>query len=235
MTLSRHYVFTVKASFQQLKQNRRTWAFLLKLRHYSLWSKLIKKDFTKTNPVPRHAWRAFIFYQSLTETAFFYFFLRYLNELLLSTAMPQKISGQVLSCHSISHRPEPSGRAVHGGGWWIGHWRTTWSTVCSSAFTLTGRRGGHTSFQARNQGGHLGLCPPENFKTLHCNFDTFRNLQRIMMKFCILIIFKKSLIWIFFVLLVSNLVNKIYWDRPFDRKFRKWLVFNHKYAGIVKT
>jgi len=25
------------------------------------------------------------------------------------------------------------------------------------------------------------------------------------------------------------------WERPSDRKFRKWLVFSHKYAGIVKT
>jgi len=25
------------------------------------------------------------------------------------------------------------------------------------------------------------------------------------------------------------------WDRLSDRKFRKWLVFNHIYAGSVKT
>ena len=34
------------------------------------------------------------------------------------------------------------------GGWWIGHWRTTWLTVCSASpcTTFTGRRGGHTPF-----------------------------------------------------------------------------------------
>ena len=25
------------------------------------------------------------------------------------------------------------------------------------------------------------------------------------------------------------------WDRPSDRKFHEWLVFNHKYAGTIKT
>jgi len=50
------------------------------------------------------------------------------------------------------------------------------------------------------------------------------------LKFCILIIFKKGLTGIFFVLLIS--LQDISWDRLSDRKFRKWLVFNHKYAGI---
>ena len=37
-----------------------------------------------------------------------------------------------------------------------------------------------------------GICPPNIFKTLHSNFDIYRNFQRIKMKFYILIIFKKS-------------------------------------------
>jgi len=46
--------------------------------------------------------------------------------------------------------------------------------------------------------GNLGICPqPENFKTLPGNFDICRNCQRTKMEFCILIIFKKSLICIF--------------------------------------
>jgi len=49
--------------------------------------------------------------------------------------------------------------------------------------------------QARNQRGRL---TPENFKTLHSNFDIYRNFQRIKIKFCILVIFGKILIWIFF-------------------------------------
>ena len=47
--------------------------------------------------------------------------------------------------------------------------------------------------QARNQGGPFGAFPPpEIFKTLHSNFDICRNFQIIKLKFCILIIFKKS-------------------------------------------
>jgi len=46
--------------------------------------------------------------------------------------------------------------------------------------------------QARNQGGNLGIGPPEIFKTLHSNFDICRNFQRIKMKFYIIIMFKKS-------------------------------------------
>jgi len=30
-------------------------------------------------------------------------------------------------------------------------------------------------------------------------------------------------------------LQDLYWDRPSERKFRKWFVFNHKYAGIAKT
>ena len=49
--------------------------------------------------------------------------------------------------------------------------------------------------QARNHGGHLGhFPPPEIFKTLHSNFGICRNFQRIKMKFCIQIIFQKSLV-----------------------------------------
>jgi len=29
-------------------------------------------------------------------------------------------------------------------------------------------------------------------------------------------------------------LQDLFWVRPSDRKFRKWLVFNHKSAGIVK-
>jgi len=37
----------------------------------------------------------------------------------------------------------------------------------------------------------MGHYPPGNFKTLHSNFDIYRNCQRIKMKFYILNIFKK--------------------------------------------
>jgi len=55
------------------------------------------------------------------------------------------------------------------------------------------------------------------------------------MKFYILIIFKKSY-WNFslsYWQIIS--LQDLSWDRSSDRKFRKWLVFNHKYAGSVKT
>jgi len=42
-----------------------------------------------------------------------------------------------------------------------------------------------------------GIWPPEIFKPSHSNFVICRNFQRIKMKFCIQIIFEKSLIWIF--------------------------------------
>jgi len=50
----------------------------------------------------------------------------------------------------------------------------------------------NSTVHVRNQGEHLEHMPPEIFKTLHSNFDICRNLQRIKMKFYILIIFKKS-------------------------------------------
>ena len=90
--------------------------------------------------------------------------------------------------------------------------------------------------QVRNQGGgHLGHIPPETFKTLHSNFDICRNFQRMKMKFYILIIFKKSY-WKFplsYWWIIS--LQDLSWDSLCDRKFRKWLVFNHKHAGSVKT
>jgi len=78
-----------------------------------------------------------------------------------------------------------------------------------------------------------GKFPPEIFKTLHRNFDIYRNFRRIKMKFYILINFKKSY-WNFSLscsLIIS--LQDLSWDRLSDRKFRKLLVFNHKYAGSV--
>jgi len=49
------------------------------------------------------------------------------------------------------------------------------------------------TYQARNQRGHLRHLPPsEIFKTLHSDFDIYRNFQIIKMKFCVLMVFKKS-------------------------------------------
>jgi len=52
----------------------------------------------------------------------------------------------------------------------------------------------YVAMQVRNQGELGHFPPPENFKTLHSNFHICRNFQGIKMKFCILNIFKKSLI-----------------------------------------
>jgi len=94
----------------------------------------------------------------------------------------------------------------------------------------------HPSFQVRNQGGAFGtFASPETFKTLRSNFDICRNFQRMTMKFYILIIFKKYY-WNFSLscpLIIS--LKDLSWDRLSDQKFRKWLVFNHKYAGIVNV
>jgi len=49
------------------------------------------------------------------------------------------------------------------------------------------------------------------------------------MKFCILIIFKKSYLN-FFVLWVITSLQDLSWDRPSDWKFHKQLVF-HRYTG----
>jgi len=52
------------------------------------------------------------------------------------------------------------------------------------------------------------------------------------MKFYILIVFKKP--YFNFSLSCSLIIiswQDLSWDRLSDRKFRKWLVFNHKHAG----
>jgi len=77
---------------------------------------------------------------------------------------------------------------------------------------------------------------PEIFKTLHSNFYICRNVPRIKMKFHILIIFNKSY-WNYSLscsLIIISLQD-LSWDRLTDRKFRKWLAFDNKYAGSVKT
>jgi len=55
---------------------------------------------------------------------------------------------------------------------------------------------GEFEYQLPQPGGEgiWGVCLPEIFKTLHSNFDICRNFQTIDMKFCILIILKKSFI-----------------------------------------
>ena len=50
-----------------------------------------------------------------------------------TTAWPHQISGQVLSSHSIVSSSRTVRPCSPWGGRWIGHWRTTWSTVCLSA------------------------------------------------------------------------------------------------------
>ena len=89
--------------------------------------------------------------------------------------------------------------------------------------------------QARNQEGMAfgAFANPEIFKTLHSNFDICRNFQRIKMKFYILIIFRKFY-WNFSLSrLLIIFLQDLACDRLSDRKVRKWLVFNHKYAGSV--
>ena len=84
------------------------------------------------------------------------------------------------------------------------------------------------------RGGIWGICLPKIFKTFHSNFDICRNFQRIKMKFYILIIFKISH-WNFSLSCSLKFVSlqDLSWDWLPYRKFRKWLVFNHKYAGSV--
>jgi len=55
------------------------------------------------------------------------------------------------------------------------------------------------------------------------------------MKFFMLIIFEKSCLnfSLSYWLIIS--LQDLSCDRSSNRKFRKWLVFNHKYTGIVKT
>ena len=75
------------------------------------------------------------------------------SELLQSTAWPHWVSRQVLSSHSIvsSSRAAawPCSPMV---GRWIGHWRTTWSTLCSSRHTYEPQR-----FRFRSGDIHLRL------------------------------------------------------------------------------
>jgi len=52
------------------------------------------------------------------------------------------------------------------------------------------------------------------------------------MKFYILIIFMKSS-WNFSLSCSFITLHDLSWDMLSNRKFRKWLVFNHKYAGSV--
>ena len=61
---------------------------------------------------------------------------------------------------------------------------------------------------AQPGGGISGICPPELFKTLYSNFDIWRNFQITKLKFCILFIFKKSLLKFLFVLLVKHLFTR---------------------------
>ena len=58
-----------------------------------------------------------------------------LNQFLNPQLGRTKSRGRYWAVIQLSHRPEPSGRAACSpwGVQWVGHWRTTWSTVCSSA------------------------------------------------------------------------------------------------------
>jgi len=49
-----------------------------------------------------------------------------------TTAWPHQISGQVLSSHSVVSSSRIVSPCSPWGDRWIGHWRTTWSTVCSA-------------------------------------------------------------------------------------------------------
>ena len=52
---------------------------------------------------------------------------------LQTTAWPHCISGQMLISHSMTSSSRTVRPCSPWRGWWIGHWRITWSTVCSSA------------------------------------------------------------------------------------------------------
>ena len=75
--------------------------------------------------------------------------------------------------------------------------------------------------QVQNPGAQPGeafgaFAPPEIFKTLHSNSDIYRNFQIIKLKFCILIIFKKSLTWNFLYLtylLTRYILRQIIWSK----------------------
>ena len=55
------------------------------------------------------------------------------ERVLLSSSWPRQISGQVLSSHSVVSSSRTVRPCSPWGGRWVGHWRTTWSTVCFSA------------------------------------------------------------------------------------------------------
>jgi len=60
-------------------------------------------------------------------------FFRLLIQFFTTTARTHYISGQVLSSHSIVSSSRTVRPCSPWGGRWIGHRRTTWSTVCFSA------------------------------------------------------------------------------------------------------
>ena len=102
--------------------------------------------------------------------------------------------------------------------------------LCTPSFNDTSLRSNVPDAGAQPGGAFF---PPEIFKALHSNFDICRNFQRIKMKFYILIIVKKFY-WNFslscsLIIFLQDLAC----DRLSDRKFRKCLVFNDKYAGSV--
>ena len=69
-----------------------------------------------------------------TSPVYQYFgLLSFERVLLSSTAWPRWISGQVLNSHSVVSSSRTVMPCSPWGGRWIRHWRTTWSTVCSSA------------------------------------------------------------------------------------------------------
>jgi len=89
---------------------------------------------------------------------------------------------------------------------------------------------------AQPGGAFKAFFPPEIFETLHSNFDIYRNFQIIQLKYCILIIFKKSLLRIFLCLTGYLPPRMIYLETGHLIEYfvNDWY-FNHKYAGIGKS
>jgi len=78
-----------------------------------------------------------------------------LSQFFQSTALPHKISRQVLSSQSIVLSSKTV-RPCNPWGGWIGHWRKTWSTIWFSA-PHSSRRSGHTPFvQTGAKTSHTG-------------------------------------------------------------------------------
>jgi len=71
-------------------------------------------------------------------------FLHRLSE-FLSTAWSHYISGQVFSSHLILSSSRTVRLCTPWGGWWIGQWRITWSSVFSSAPHSRAAEGAKTS------------------------------------------------------------------------------------------